>query len=52
VNDLQLPAASSLERTSVARLLGMFALVVFAVGVLSASASAITNGTLDGDRHP
>jgi hypothetical protein len=36
----------------VARLLGMFALVVFAVGVLSASASAITNGTLDGNRHP
>ena len=35
-----------------ARLLGTFTLVVFAVGVLSASASAITNGALDGDRHP
>lgn len=35
-----------------ARLLGIFALVVSAVGVLSASASAITNGELDGNRHP
>lgn len=35
-----------------ARPLGTFALVVFAVGVLSASASAITNGALDGNRHP
>jgi hypothetical protein len=36
----------------VARLLGSFALVVCAVGVLSASASAITNGELDGTLHP
>lgn len=35
-----------------ARLLGTFVLVVSAVGVLSASASAITNGELDGNRHP
>ena len=35
-----------------ARLLGIVALVVCAVGVLSASASAITNGELDGNRHP
>lgn len=47
-----LPAPSPLERIPVARLLGTFALVAFAVGVLSAPASAITNGALDGNRHP
>lgn len=35
-----------------ARLLSIVALVASAVGVLAASASAITNGTLDGNRHP
>ena len=35
-----------------ARLLCIFALVSSAVGVLSASAFAITNGELDGNRHP
>jgi len=41
-----------LKGFSVARLLGILALVVSSVGVLSASAFAITNGDLDGDRHP
>jgi hypothetical protein len=36
----------------VARLLSTFALVVSATGVLAASASAITNGGLDGNLHP
>jgi len=36
----------------VARFLGIFVLVIAALGALSASASAITNGELDGNRHP
>ena len=35
-----------------ARFLGIFVLVIAALGALSASASAITNGELDGNRHP
>ena len=35
-----------------ARLYGIVALAVTAVGILSASALAITNGELDGNRHP
>ena len=35
-----------------ARLLGILAVAVSAVGVLTTSASAITNGALDGNRHP
>ena len=34
-----------------ARFLGTFVLVIAALGALSASASAITNGELDGNRH-
>lgn len=34
------------------RFLGIFVLVIAALGVLSASASGITNGELDGNRHP
>ena len=35
-----------------ARLLGILAVALSAVGVLTASASAITNGALDGNLHP